>query len=359
MPHDPSPPIADPVTMCMRWFGPHDPVALAHVAQVPGVEGIVSSVSDVPAGQAWAAEQVAALKDSVEVAGLRLEVIESIPVSEEIKLGDDVAEAHFDAWCESLEAVASQGIKTVCYNFMPVSDWIRTDLALELADGSTTLAYAQSEVPAFEQQLLSGSAGNIRAWEHLDLSRFSELRDRYTERGESGLWEALGRFLERVTPVASSLGLRLGIHPDDPCWSVLGLPRIITSPAAMLRVCDLVDDAANGVTYCTGSLGCDPENDLVTGARDLAKRVSFVHARNVKTTSEKTFHESAHPTRYGQVDLPAVLRELIDGGFRGPMRPDHGRMIWGEEGNPGYGLYDRSLGATYLLGVIEGLKARS
>lgn len=261
----------------MRWFGPDDPVRLAHIRQVPLVRGVVSSVSGVPAGEAWTRDQVIALQEPILAAGLTLDVIESIPVSEETKLGGADAERHTEAWCASLEAAAAAaGIKTVCYNFMPVSDWVRTELAMPLPDGSTTLAYDDGQMPEFERRVFSGKAKDIPAWDHLDLNQFATLRDRYTARGESGLWDALGAFLDRVTPAAESLG----IHPDDPCWSVLGLPRIITSPAAMRRVCDLVDSASNGITFCTGSLGCDPANDLVAGARDLASRVSFVHARN-------------------------------------------------------------------------------
>ena len=348
-------PASDLVTMSMRWYGPHDPVPLAHMRQIPGVTGVVSAVSGVPAGEAWRADQVIDLRDHAERAGLSLEVIESIAVSEDIKLAGEDADRHIDAWCQSLDAVAAAGVGVVCYNFMPVSDWVRTDLAMPLDDGSNTLAYDDAAMPDFEKKVESGEARNLPAWDHLDFSRFGSLRERYQQRGEEGLWDALGAFLERVTPVAASLNIRLGIPPDDPCWSVLGLPRIITSPAAMQRVCSLADDPANGITFCTGSLGCDLSNDLVAGARDLAPRVSFVHARNVRVTAPRVFHESAHPRAFGDVDLPAVLRELVKGGFRGPIRPDHGRMIWGETGTPGYGLHDRALGAAYLLGALDGI----
>ena len=343
------------VTMTMRWFGPGDPVPLASIRQVPGVTGVVSSVSGVPAGEAWTVDRVAALRDAAEAHGLSLEVIESIPVSEDIKLGSDEAARHADAWCASLEAVAQSGVRVVCYNFMPVSDWVRTDLAMPLDDGSTTLAYDEAAMPAFEKKVESGEARNLPAWDHLDFSEFGSLRERYAARGESGLWDALGAFLERVTPVAASLGIRLAIHPDDPCWSVLGLPRIITSIESMRRVCTLGDDPANGLTFCTGSLGCDPANDLLGGARELARRVAFVHARNVRVTGPRVFHETAHPRSCGDLDLAGVLRELVRGGFAGPVRPDHGRMIWGETGTPGYGLFDRALGAAYLLGAIDGI----
>ncbi|MAY75939.1 MAG: mannonate dehydratase [Phycisphaerae bacterium] len=341
--------------MCMRWFGPTDPVPLDHIRQVPGVTGIVSAVTGVPVGEPWTASHVRKLRDTVEAAGLKLEVIESIAVSDEIKLAGPEAPRHYDNWRRSLEAVAAEGVKTVCYNFMPIADWVRTELAMPLPDGSNTLAYDDAQMPAFEEMVRSGAAKNLPAWDHLDVGAFDALRERYAARAEEGLWDALAKFLEAVVPTAASLGVRLGLHPDDPCWSVLGLPRIVTSPAAFRRVCDLVDNPANGVTYCTGSLGVNPDNDLVAGARDLANRVSFVHARNVRVTAPRKVYESAHPREFGHVDLPAVLAELMAGGFNGPIRPDHGRMIWGETGTPGYGLFDRSLGATYLLGAIDGI----
>ncbi|MBZ0171837.1 MAG: mannonate dehydratase, partial [Phycisphaerales bacterium] len=344
---------SSPVTMCMRWFGPEDPVPLAHIRQIPGITGIVSSVSGVPAGTPWTVDQVTSLRNEIAASGLTLDVIESIPVSDEIKLAGDGADAHIDAWCESVLAVADAGVKTVCYNFMPIADWVRTDLAMPLPDGSTTLAYDDAAMPAFESKILSGGARHLPAWENIDTGSFESLRERYQARGETGLWDALAAFLERVVPAAASCGIRLGIHPDDPCWSVLGLPRIVTSCDAMRRVCALVDSPANGITFCTGSLGCDPANDLVAGARELASRIAFMHARNVRTTGRRAVHESAHPRGCGDVDLPAVLGALVGGGFTGPMRPDHGRMIWGETGNAGYGLFDRALGATYLLGALD------
>jgi mannonate dehydratase len=343
------------VTLNLRWFGIHDPVQLAAIRQIPGVTGVVSSVTGVPAGQPWSTGQVSELRERADEAGLRLEVIESIPVSDAIKLADAQAEAHIDAWCASVQAVGEAGVGVVCYNFMPVADWIRTDLAFELPDGSTTLAFMNEQLPTFEQRVRSGAAGEIPAWDHVDFAAFDGLRERYAVRGETGLWDALGAFLERVVPVAEAAGVRLALHPDDPCWPVLGLPRIVTSGSACERVCELVPSRANAITFCTGSLGCDPANDLVDAARRLGERVAFLHARNIRTTAPHSFIETAHPRVAGDLDLPAIIRALVENGFAGPVRPDHGRMIWGERGNPGYGLYDRALGATYLRGVFDTL----
>ena len=169
------------------------------------------------------------------------------------------------------------------------------------------------------------------------------------------LWENLAYFLERVVPVAEAAGVRMAVHPDDPPWPIFGLPRILTDGPALERLVGLVDSPANGVTFCTGSLGALPANDLPAMARRLGGRIHFAHCRNVRVTGERRFHESAHPSRSGSVDMAAVLRALRDAGFAGPMRPDHGRMIWDEAGRPGYGLFDRALGATYLLGLWEAL----
>jgi mannonate dehydratase len=169
------------------------------------------------------------------------------------------------------------------------------------------------------------------------------------------LWENLGYFLERIVPVAAGAGVVMGIHPDDPPWSIFGLPRIITDAAALQRVLGLVDHPANGLTFCTGSLGADPALDLPAMIRRFGARIHFAHCRNVKGTAPRSFHESAHPSRFGDIDMLAVLEAYRDVGFEGPLRPDHGRMIWGETGRPGYGLYDRALGAMYLNGLWEAL----
>ncbi len=171
------------------------------------------------------------------------------------------------------------------------------------------------------------------------------------------MWEHLAYFLERVAPVAESCGVRLAIHPDDPPWPIFGLPRIIGDGDALARLIDLVPSPANGITFCTGSLGASPDNDLPAIARRIGarKRIHFAHCRNVAITGPRDFREVPHPSRFGDVDMFAVLRALRDTGFNGPMRPDHGRMIWGETGRPGYGLYDRALGAMYLQGLWEGL----
>jgi mannonate dehydratase len=349
------------VYLTFRWFGPGDPVPLAHVRQIPGVEGVVSALHDVPVGEAWPADRVARLRDAVEAAGLRLAVVESIPVHEDIKLGRPARDRLIDAWCESVRRVGAAGVPVVCYNFMPVFDWTRTDLAMPNADGSTALAYDDRALARID---LSRGTGDLPGWAAAyTADELGALLAAYRDVPAERLWEHLAYFLERAAPAAEAAGVKLAIHPDDPPWPIFGLPRVVTSGEALDRVTRLVDSPANGVTFCTGSLGADPSLDLPAIVRRLGARVHFAHCRNVRVTGAapgaRAFHESPHPSAFGSVDMLAVLRALRDVGFAGPARPDHGRMIWGETGRPGYGLYDRALGATYLYGLWEAVSADS
>ncbi|HEX6038296.1 mannonate dehydratase [Longimicrobium sp.] len=340
--------------MTFRWFGPGDPVPLRYIRQVPGVEGIVSALQDLPPGEPWTREGMERHADLITAAGLRWDVVESIPVHEDVKLGRPDRNRWIDAWCRSVEQVGAMGIPVVCYNFMPIFDWTRTELALPLPDGSTALAYDDDALRRID---LSRGTGDLPGWAAAyDAQALGALLTAYQQIDEERLWENLAYFLERVVPVAESAGVRLAIHPDDPPWPIFGLPRIITDGAALERLVGLVDSPANGVTFCTGSLGADPANDLPAMVRRIGPRIHFAHCRNVLVTGERRFHEAPHPSRFGSVDMRAVLRALRDTGFDGPMRPDHGRMIWGEQGRPGYGLYDRALGAVYLQGLWEGLE---
>ena len=336
-----------------RWFGASDPIPLAHIRQIPGVTGVVSALYDVPVGDAWSRARLGTLKDEVEDAGLRLAVVESIPVHEDIKLGRPGRDRLIDRYCASIASMGELGIPVLCYNFMPVFDWTRTDLAMRLPDGSTALAYDDRALAAID---LSRGTGELPGWATAySPAELQALLAAYRHVDAEQLWDNLGYFLERVVPAAEQAGVRLALHPDDPPWPIFGLPRLITNARALERFVALVDSPANGVTFCTGSLGASPENDLPAMVRHLGARIHFAHCRNVQITGERRFHETAHPSPCGSVDLCEVLRALRDVGFTGPMRPDHGRMIWGETGRPGYGLYDRALGLTYLQGLWEAL----
>lgn len=342
--------------MTLRWFGPGDRVQLRDIRQVPGVTGIVSALHHLPPGEVWPLEELKRLRERIEAAGLSFAVVESLPVHEDIKLGRPARDRWIDAYGRSLAHVGAVGVPVVCYNFMPVFDWTRTTLELPLDDGSRALAYDHAALARFE---LTEGTPDLPGWaEAYSAAELRALRDAYRDVPAERLWENLAYFLERVVPAAEAAGVRLAIHPDDPPWSVLGLPRIITDGDALERVTRLVDRPANGVTLCTGSLAARPDNDVPAIAQRLAERgrVHFAHCRNVRVTGERRFHEVAHPTGCGDVDMLAVLGALHSAGFDGPMRPDHGRRIWDEPGAPGYGLYDRALGATYLLGVWEALE---
>jgi len=336
-----------------RWFGPTDPIPLASVRQIPGITGVVSALYDVPVGEPWPRARLARLQEQIESAGLQFAVVESIPVHDDIKLRRRGRDRLIENYSQSICSMGELGIPVLCYNFMPVFDWMRTDLAMRLPDGSTTLAYDDAALAAID---LSRGTGDLPGWATAYAGpALAALLAAYRDVDAERLWDNLAYFLERVAPVAEQAGVRLAIHPDDPPWPIFGLPRIITDAAALERVVGLVDSPANGVTFCTGSLGANPENDLPAMVRRLGARIHFAHCRNVLVTGDRRFHETAHPSAFGSVDLHAVLSALRDIGFTGPMRPDHGRMIWGETGRPGYGLYDRALGAMYLQGLWEGL----
>jgi mannonate dehydratase len=337
----------------LRWFGPDDPVPLGHIRQIPGVKGIVTSLHDVPPGVAWTADGLEERGESLAREGLDWVAVESLPVPEEVKLGGPGRDAALDAWCLSLERIGAAGVPVVCWNFMPVFDWVRTDLDFPLADGSTALAYDQQAL-----ERIQGASSALPGWAEERLS-VAERVAAYAGMDDERLWENLTHFLEAVVPVAEASKVRLAVHPDDPPWPVWGLPRILGDGPSLRRLVGVVDSPANGVTFCTGSLGARPDNDLPAMVRELGERIHFVHARNVLRTGPRRFHETAHPSAQGSLDLGAVFDALGDVGFTGPYRPDHGRRIWGEGGRAGYGLFDRALGLAYLEGIREGLARRA
>ena len=338
-----------------RWFGPRDPIPLANIRQIPAVRGIVGALFDIAVGEPWPLDRIEALREEVERHDMSLAVIESIPVHEDIKLGRQTRDKLIDNYCKSVRNMGRAGVPVLCYNFMPVFDWTRTDLARRLDDGSTALAFDDAALAKID---LSRGTADLPGWATAyTADELRKLLDAYCSVNETKLWENLAYFLERVVPVAASSGVRMALHPDDPPWSIFGLPRIITDGAALERVINIVDDPANGITFCGGSLAADPKNDLPAIIRCLGAkgRIHFAHCRNIKRTGTRSFQETAHPSDIGDIDMRAVLQALHETGFAGPIRSDHGRMIWGETGQPGYGMYDRALGAMYLHGLWEGI----
>lgn len=339
------------MVLSFRWFGENDPISLKQIRQIPEMGSIVTSLYDIPAGKLWPMDRLTALKHEIETAVLTLDVIESLPIHENIKLGRPNRDELIDIYCQNLTRLGQIGVSLICYNFMPLFDWFRTDLAMSLPDGSQVMAYDHSQIAHVPDPW----AEDWPAYFPLD-DNPEELKQAYMSMTEADLRDNLRYFLQGIIPVAEEVGIKMAIHPDDPPWPIFNLPRIVKNKDDLTFILDCADSPANGLTFCTGSLGANPENDLPAMIHEFGSRIHFAHCRNVNLTGAMQFHESAHPPSYGDVDLVAVMQALHDVGFTGPMRPDHGRMIWGETGIPGYGLYDRALGAVYLLGVWHGIR---
>lgn len=348
--------------MTLRWYGPgFDSVTLEQIRQIPGVSGVITTLYDIPAGEEWPRERVRSIKKTVEDAGLKIEGIESVNVSDAIKIGTPERDRHIDNYIKTLEALGEEDINMVCYNFMPVFDWTRTDLAKRRPDGSTVMAYDQKAVDSIDPQtFFDRTTGNsngfvMPGWEPERLGKVKELFDAYKGVDADKLFSNLVYFLEAIGPVCEKYGIRMGIHPDDPAWSVFGLPRIITGKETILKMLKAVDKPYNGLTFCMGSLGTNPKNDLPGIIRACKGRICFAHVRNLHHFSPGVFEEAAHLSSDGSFDMYEAVKALHDTGFDGPIRPDHGRTIWGEHCMPGYGLYDRALGAAYINGLWEAI----
>ncbi len=340
--------------MTFRWYGDSDPVRLDHIRQIPGMYGIVSAVYDVPVGEVWPLENIRALKKKIEDAGLKFEVIESVPVHEDIKLGRPTAKKLIENYAQTIRHLGQCGLKVVCYNFMPVFDWTRTILDMKLDDGSSALAFDIDVVNKIDPE----HGINLPGW---DTSyKANELRlllADYRHVDEEKLWANLTAFLKGVVPAAQEAGIKMAIHPDDPPRPIFGLPRIVKDVHDLRRLLAIVDTPANGLTLCSGSLGADLKNNIVELVKEFSGkgRIHFAHIRNVKVDEKGNFHEVAHRSECGSLDIGAIVKAYYDTGYTGYVRPDHGRMIWGETGKPGYGLYDRALGAVYINGLWEGV----
>ena len=314
--------------MTLRWYGSKfDTVTLEQIRQIPGVTGVITTLYDTAPGEAWSRERIAALKAEVAAAGLHISGIESVNVHDAIKTGAPDRDLYIDHYIETLENLGKEDIHLVCYNFMPVFDWTRTELARKRPDGSTVLAYTQEAVDALDpEKMFESIAGDTNGsimpgWEPERMAHIKELFAMYKDIDDEKLFANLKYFLERIMPV-----------------------------------CDMVDNPHNGVTFCSGSYGTNLENDLPDMIRSLKGRIHFAHVRNLKFNSPTDFEEAAHLSSDGTFDMYEILRALYEIGFDGPIRPDHGRMIWGEVAMPGYGLYDRALGATYLNGLWEAIE---
>lgn len=340
--------------MTFRWYGPDDPVTLEKIRQIPNVSGVVTAVYNVAVGEVWPPNLISQLKNQAEASGLEMEVIESVPVHEDIKLGRGDFLAYIENYKTNIRNLAQAGVKCICYNFMPVFDWTRSRLDHPLPDGSNALVYYQGDVEKLDPTKLA-----LPGWDSsYSPAQVSRLIEDYKALGEEGLWKNLEVFVGAIMPVAQECGVNMAIHPDDPPWPIFGIPRIITNEANLDRFLNLYPHPCHGLTLCSGSLGCTKANDVVALVRKYGGlgRIHFAHIRNVRLLEDGSFEESAHYSPCGSLDVVEILKAYHETGFKGYIRPDHGRMIWGETGKPGYGLYDRALGAMYLTGIWETLE---
>ena len=356
----------DLMEMTLRWYGSRfDTVTLKQIRQIPGVTGVITTLYDTAPGEVWSRERIRELKREVEESGLHIAEIESVNVHEAIKAGTPKREEYIANYAETLENLGKEDIHLVCYNFMPVFDWTRTELARVRPDGSTVLAYTQKAVDELDpDKMFDSIAGEMNGtvmpgWEPDRLERVKEWFALYREVDEEKLFANLKYFLEGILPVCKKYDIKMAIHPDDPAWSVFGLPRIIINKKNILRMMKMVDDPHNGVTFCSGSYGTNLENDLPDMIKSLKGRIHFAHVRNLKFITPDNFEEAAHLSSDGNFDMYEIMKALYEIGFNGPIRPDHGRMIWDEVAMPGYGLYDRALGAAYLNGLWEAIEKGS
>lgn len=348
--------------MVFRWYGAgNDSVTLDQVKQIPGVEGIVWALHDIPAGEEWPMESILDIKRAAGEYGFNIDVVESVNVHEAIKLGLPARDRYIANYKRTIEKLAEAGVKVICYNFMPVFDWTRTDLHKAHEDGSTALFYEKAKVEKMDPMELVAEIGKnpdftMPGWEPERLEQISELFEAYKEVGEEDLWRNLRYFLEEIIPTAEKNGVKMAIHPDDPPWSIFGLPRIITNKENIRRFLALYDSPYNGVALCSGALGANPENDIAEMVTEFIDRIPFGHIRNVKIYENGDFIETSHRTGDGSVDIQNIVKTYHDHGFSGYIRPDHGRHIWDETCRPGYGLYDRALGIMYLWGIWDTLE---
>lgn len=349
--------------LAMRWFGEqHDTIPLSYLRQVPGLNGVVTTLYGTLPGQVWEREAIRAMKEGVEAQGLEVCGIESVNVHDAIKAGLKERDQYIENYIKTLERLGQAGITLVCYNFMPVFDFTRTELHHIRKDGSTVLAYDQALIDQLDPQRMNEymerlSQGFVLpGWEPERIALLQHLFELYQGVDSETLFSNLIYFLEALMPVCRKYDIKMAIHPDDPPWQVFGLPRIVGGLEGIRRILNAVDDPHNGVTLCTGSLGANPENDIPGIIRALKGRVHFAHVRNVRHTAPGRFEESAHLSTDGSLDMYEIIKALYESGFDGVIRPDHGRDIFGETAMPGYGLYDRAIGCGYLMGLWEAVE---
>ncbi len=349
--------------MTFRWYGSEsDSVTLNQIRQIPGISGLMGVLNDKAAGEVWSEREISAYMNEVHSAGLECEVIESVNVHEDIKLGLPSRDQYIENYRVTIRNLSKYGVKVIVYNFMPVFDWLRTDLAREIPeDGSNSLYFDEAELrdlgplDIVRNTMENTNGFSLPGWEPERLEELEATLARYHSVSPDDLLKNLKYFLEGIMPVCGECGVIMACHPDDPAWPIFGLPRIAHSREGLDKIIRLHDSTCNRLCLCAGSLGSNPANDIPAMIRHFGKmnRVGCLHIRNIKHLGHHRFREAAHLSCAGDLDLFEIIKAVHDTCPDTYIRPDHGRMIWGEIGRPGYGLYDRALGAAYLNGLWE------
>ncbi|UOE60208.1 mannonate dehydratase [Priestia filamentosa] len=352
------------MNITFRWYGEdNDTVKLEQIRQIPGVKGIVWALHQKPVGEVWEKKEIKETVDYIQSFGFHTDVVESVNVDEAIKLGNDERANYIKKYKETIRNLAESGVKVICYNFMPIFDWTRSEMFHPLEDGSTALFYEKEKIERLDPEELirtvaSSSNLTLPGWEPEKLAHISELFQAYKDVDEEKLWNNLAFFLREILPVAEECNIKMAIHPDDPPWSIFGLPRIITGEKSYEKLLSISKSPANAFTLCTGSMGANRDNNMVKIAGKYGDRCPFSHIRNVKIYDNGGFVETSHYTRDGSINIQGIVEALHKQNYQGYVRPDHGRHIWGEVCRPGYGLYDRALGIMYLLGLWDAYEAK-
>ena len=353
-----------PMQMGFRWYGErNDRIPLSYIKQIPGVTTIVWALHHKLPGEIWEPEEIAEVQKQLDPYGFNMDVVESVNVHDDIKIGLPTRDKYIDNYIQTIRNLAPFGVKVICYNFMPVFDWTRTDLFHPLPDGSTALYYEAEKIKEEPREMADyilkeeeENGMTFPGWEPERMAHLGELFRAYKGVTKEKLWDNLKYFLEKLMPVCHECDIKMAIHMDDPPWDIFGLPRLMISAEAVDHLLSMVDDPYNCLTLCSGSLNANPENNVAAIVRKHCDRIAFAHIRNVKHFDNGDFSEVSHRNCDGETGILDILRAYHDCGFEGYIRPDHGRHLWGEgpeNCRPGYGLYDRALGIMYMLGAWD------